>query len=49
LVEWLVGFSYRAFVNNLKESSAVPQLQGKYSCDQAQRDEVVDHKRKIAY
>ena len=38
-----------SFVRDLKVSSTVPQFQGKYGGDQAQRDEIRDHKREIAY
>jgi hypothetical protein len=38
-----------SFVQNLKASSTIPQFQGKYGGDQAQRDEIGDHKREIAY
>jgi hypothetical protein len=38
-----------SFVSNLKVSSTVPQFQGNHGGDQAQRDEIRNHKREIAY
>jgi hypothetical protein len=38
-----------SFDHGLKMSSSIPQFQGKYGDDQAQRDEIGDHKREIAY
>ena len=48
--DWSMSAARRSsFVDNVKVSSTVPQFQGKYGGDQAQRDEIGDHEREIAY